>query len=313
MHHLNRRSFLRQTLSAAAVALLGTNGGMALAGSRILRTASGQTNDAVAVTGEDYFAGTLAAVARLGGIEAFVPRGASVGLLVNSPFKNFGASVNPDITLAVIHLCRQAGCGEIRYLRDPHEGYWQRARRHAQFEDQIRQLRYVGGDHRKVDVTGGRVLETVKVTRALPDCDVFINVAIAKHHKGVEYTGLLKNMMGLCPFSTNSYFHWGTLKLGWYADLEHLTQCIADLNLVRRPDLCIVDATEFITANGPWGPGPIKKHRAVLAGTDPVALDAYGCTLLGLKPEDVLMIPKAAAHGLGRMPPGGPKITPITI
>ncbi len=313
MHHLNRRSFLRQTLSAAAVALLGTNGGMALAGSRILRTASGQTNDAVAVTGEDYFAGTLAAVARLGGIEAFVPRGASVGLLVNSPFKNFGASVNPDITLAVIHLCRQAGCGEIRYLKDPHEGYWQRARRHAQFEDQIRQLRYVGGDHRKVDVTGGRVLETVKVTRALPDCDVFINVAIAKHHKGVEYTGLLKNMMGLCPFSTNSYFHWGTLKLGWYADLEHLTQCIADLNLVRRPDLCIVDATEFITANGPWGPGPIKKHRAVLAGTDPVALDAYGCTLLGLKPADVLMIPKAAAHGLGRMPPGGPKITPITI
>ena len=301
MHHLNRRSFLRQTLSAAAVALLGTNGGMALAGSRILRTASGQTNDAVAVTGEDYFAGTLAAVARLGGIEAFVPRGASVGLLVNSPFKNFGASVNPDITLAVIHLCRQAGCGEIRYLKDPHEGYWQRARRHAQFEDQIRQLRYVGGDHRKVDVTGGRVLETVKVTRALPDCDVFINVAIAKHHKGVDYTGLLKNMMGLCPFSTNSYFHWGTLKLGWYADLEHLTQCIADLNLVRRPDLCIVDATEFITANGPWGPGPIKKHRAVLAGTDPVALDAYGCTLLGLKPEEVLM------------PPGGPKITPITI
>ena len=313
MQRLNRRAFLRRSLATATAALLGGYGGPAMAGSRILHAASAPVNDAVAIIGEDYFAGTLAAVSRLGGIEAFVPRGASVGLLVNSPFKNFGASVNPDITLAVVHLCRQAGCGEIRYLKDPHAGYWQRARRHRQFEDQIRQLRFVGGDHRKVDVSGGRILETVKVTRALPDCDVFINVAIAKHHKGVEYTGLLKNMMGLCPFATNSYFHWGTLKLGWYADLEHLNQCIADLNLVRRPDLCIVDATEFITENGPWGPGPIKKHRAVLAGTDPVALDAYGCTLLGLAPEDVPMIPKAAAHGLGRIPAGGPKITSITL
>lgn len=313
MRPLNRRSFLQQTLAAAAATLPVFRWGTAVADSRTLRTVADESSDMVAVTGGDYFASTLTAVAQLGGIEAFVPRGASVGLLVNSPFKNFGASVNPDVTLAVIQLCRQAGCGEIRYLKDPHEGYWQRAGHYAQFEDQIRQLNYVGDEHRKVAITGGRVLENVKVTRALPDCDVFINVAIAKHHKGVQFTGLLKNMMGLCPFSTNSYFHWGTLKLGWYADLAHLTQCIADLNLVRRPDLCIVDATEFITDNGPWGPGPIKKHRAVLAGTDPVALDAYGCTLLGLRPEDVLMIPKAAAHGLGRMDPDGPQITPITI
>ncbi len=311
MRPLTRRSFIRQTLAAATAALLGDRWGLALASGPARRPVATEPHDIVAATGGDYFAGTKAAVARLGGIEAFVPRGASVGLLVNSPFKNFGASVNPDITLAIVQLCRQAGCGEIRYLKDPHDNYWQQASRHAQFEDQIRELHFVGGDHVKVEITGGRVLETVKVVRALQDCDVFINLAIAKHHEGVEYTGLLKNMMGLCPFSTNSYFHWGTLKLGWYADLEHLTQCIADLNLVRRPELCILDATAFITANGPWGPGPIKKHGAVLAGTDPVAMDAYGCTLLGLQPEEVLAIPKAAAHGLGRLSPGGPPITAI--
>ena len=313
MQPLTRRSFICQALATTAAALLGDRWSTAVADGPALRPAAIRTHDIAAANGGDYFAATQAAVARLGGIEAFVPRGASVGLLVNSPFKNFGASVNPDITLAVIDLCRQAGCGEIRYLKDPHEGYWQRTGRHAQFEGQIRELQYVGGDHVKVDVTGGRVLETVKVVRALQDCDVFINVAIVKHHKGVEYTGLLKNMMGLCPFSTNSYFHWGTLKLGWYADLDHLTQCIADLNLVRRPELCILDATEFITANGPWGPGPIKKHGTVLAGTDPVAMDAHGCTLLDLRPEEVFAIPKAAAHGLGRLPSGGPHIIEPTI
>lgn len=48
-----------------------------------------------------------------------------------------------------------------------------------------------------------------------------------------------------------------------------------------------------------------------MAGTDPVALDAHGCTLLGLRPEDVLMIPKAAAHGLGNMNLGAPKMVEI--
>ncbi len=101
--------------------------------------------------------------------------------------------------------------------------------------------------------------------------------------------------------------------MGWYADLEHPTQCIADLNLVRRPELGILDATEFITDTGPWGPGPIKKHGTVLAGTDPVAMDAHGCTLLGLRPEEVLAIPKAAAHGLGRPTTGALQIIEPTI
>jgi uncharacterized protein (DUF362 family) len=311
MSSWDRRSFLRRALTTCAAVLFGNRWLSAVAGTKTARPASDTAPAAVAVTGRDYLAATLTAVAQLGGIEAFVPRGASVGLLVNSPFKNFGASVHPDITLAVIQLCRQAGCGEIHYLKDPHSGYWQRSGHYHQFEGQMRQLTYGGDDHREMAITGGRILEKARVVRSLADCDVFINLAIAKHHEGVQYTGLLKNMMGLCPFSTNSYFHWGTLKLGWYADLEHLTQCIADLNLVRRPDLCILDATEFITANGPWGPGPIKKHQTVLAGTDPVALDAYGCTLLGLRPANILMIPKAADHGLGRMDRGAPKMVAL--
>ena len=35
------------------------------------------------------------------------------GLLVNSPFKNYGAYVNPEITLAVVKMCFEAGAKEI--------------------------------------------------------------------------------------------------------------------------------------------------------------------------------------------------------
>jgi uncharacterized protein (DUF362 family) len=131
----------------------------------------------------------------------------------------------------------------------------------------------------KVEIPGGLSLKDARVTKDLWDCDVFINISITKHHEGVLYTGALKNMMGLCAFLTNSYFHLGTLKLGWFADLDHLSQCIADLNLVRKPDLCISDATTFITEKGPYGPGKLASPETV-ASTNRVSLDAFCCGFL---------------------------------
>jgi uncharacterized protein (DUF362 family) len=39
----------------------------------------------------------------------------------------------------------------------------------------------------------------------------------------------------------------------------------------------------------------------VVAGNDPVALDAYCVGLLGRKPSEIIMLSKASAHGLGTM------------
>jgi uncharacterized protein (DUF362 family) len=233
---------------------------------------------------------------------AFVRKGDRVGLLVNSPFKNFGASVNPDIAVAVIKLCAEAGAREIRYLKDPHKGYWGRSATAAKFPAAMKLVKYESGDNRKITLKGAVKLEDAKVTEDLFDCETFINVSIAKHHDGVHYSGALKNMMGLCPFSTNSYFHFGgKLEFGFYGDVDHLSQCIADLNLVRQPDLCIADATAVISENGPYGPGALLKPQRVVAATNAVSLDAYCATLLGHQPTDILAISKAARHGLGNM------------
>ena len=86
---------------------------------------------------------------------------------------------------------------------------------------------------------------------------------------------------------------------GYYDDIGFLSQCIADVNLVRQPNLCVVDATEFVTTNGPSGPGEIKRAHKVIAGTNCVSVDAYCSTVLGLVPHDVLMIQYAHEHGLG--------------
>jgi len=302
MDHINRRSFLKRAACLGGGVLLSQTPLAGLAQTNPQGSAvPGIKPTLVAVKGKDPYINTLRAIQELGGIESFVRKGDRVGLLVNSPFKNIGASVNPDVVLAVIEKCLERGAREIRYLKDPHNGYWERSSGGKTSAGVLKRVKYESGDRVKVETPGGIVLKDARVTKDLLDCDAFINVSITKHHQGVHYSGALKNMMGLCPFSTNSYFHWGTLKLGWYGDLDHLNQCIADLNLVRKPDLCISDAMTFITENGPYGPGKLAGAESVVASTDRVALDAFCCKFLGLKPEEVTMISKASRHGLGEI------------
>ena len=108
--------------------------------------------------------------------------------------------------------------------------------------------------------------------------------------------------MGACPHDpTCRFFHMGNKPESedWYPDVGHLSQCVADLNLVRQPDLCILDAGEILTTNGPFGPGKLANPNAVVASTDMVAIDAYGVRYLGLEPNAVSMIALAEKHGLG--------------
>jgi len=51
--------------------------------------------------------------------------------------------------------------------------------------------------------------------------------------------------------------------------------------------------------NGPKGPGETKDIGEIIAGTDPVAIDAYAAKLLGKQLEDVKHITFAQKHGLG--------------
>ena len=67
----------------------------------------------------------------------------------------------------------------------------------------------------------------------------------------------------------------------WHASPD-LHQCIADLATQVRAELTIADAQTILTSNGPKGPGKTKQCNSLILSTDPVAVDAYAATLLGL-------------------------------
>ena len=258
--------------------------------------------DIAVVEGADTFAATLRAVELAGGIGRFVKPGAKVGLLVNAPnwWRKPGSFTSPDVTLAVLQLLLEAGAGEITYVVNPADDYWSRTPLGARYPKLTAAGRQNPGEWAELEIPRGVSLRKAKVNRTTLDCDVLINLPITKHHAGTGYTGCLKNFMGNCHRTTNQFFHNGSGAKGEYEDVVFLSQCIADVNLLRRPDLAICDGTEFLLTNGPAGPGELKRANRIVVGTDPVAVDAYGCTLLGLTAAKVAMIGMAAAHGLGQ-------------
>jgi uncharacterized protein (DUF362 family) len=258
--------------------------------------------DLATVSGSDYYANTVRVLEIVGGMGSFVSSGAKVGLLVNSPWQNPGTYTNPDVALAVLRMCLDAGAGDIHTVEGASTDYWNRSSLSGQFATEIAALKPSGEKDVVVDIPNGVSLKAATVSRAFMECDVLIDIPVAKDHDGTRYTGTLKNMMGACIHDpTCRFMHFGSGAEEFYGDPEFLSQCIADLNLVRQADLCVVDATEFVTTNGPAGPGEIQRPQKVVAGTDMVAVDAYCAEVRGLRSTEVQMIRMAHEHGLGEM------------
>lgn len=296
---IDRREFIKQSVAVGITAAAGS----ASFPSVLLGTSLSPKIDISIVNGTDYFTNTLKAVDGLGGMGAFVRKGTKVGLLINSPWNKPGTYTNPDVAFAVLKMCLDAGAKEIYSIEDASTNYWKRSRLYDTFENEVARVQ-AGDSKTTVKIEKGKSLKEADISKTLLECDVLINVPIVKNHQGTNFTGNLKNIMGACSSSTNRYFHKGSGKGGlfsYYADIEFLSQCIVDVNSIRKPDLCVVDATEFVTTNGPSGPGELKKAHKIVAGTNYVSVDAYCTTLLGLKPDDVLMVRYASELGLGKI------------
>ena len=299
---MNRRSFIKKTAVIGASSFFGSSVISQLPGF----ADENPTVDIAAIKGEDYFNNTIKVVDLLGGIKKFVSKGSTVGLLANSPWKNPGSYTNPDIVLAVIKMCVDAGAKEITSLENVSSEYWERTELSKKFSEEIKSLKSAGKNHIKHEISKGKNLKVAHIEKTLLDCDVFINIPKTKDHAGTKFTGCLKNMMGSTAYQpTNHFIHFGNTGKSWqdggYENVEWLSQCIADLATVRKPDLCISDATELLLTNGPAGPGDLAKPGYIVAGTDPVSVDAYCTKFVNLTGKKVTMIKMAAEHGLGEI------------
>lgn len=301
--YLDRRSFIKSS------GLLGT--AAFIAGSifpqRIFSRPGKSKPSLSVVSGTDYFSNTIKSVELLGGMKRFVKKRSKVGLLINSDFETFPAYTSPDVSIAILKMCFNAGAHEVVTLQNVKPEYWQRSKHFEANKHlidkivnmEINQFPSVFDEENYVNMeVPGVSLRRAEVIGKLFDVDVLINIPVAKHHGSTIYTGALKNMMGVSTRKTNVGMH---LDSGVKNDPEYLAQCIVDLNLLRIADLTIADATEILTSNGPMGPGDTIKPLKIVAGNDMVAVDSYCCHLMGHRIGEVLTLAKAEEAGIGTM------------
>jgi len=278
--NLSRRDFLAGVLAAG----MGLSAGTA--------AERGQKLLLAAATGTDPACCLRQAIEALGGIRRFVRPGDKVMLLPNPQGRARGTSTRPELVEELVRLCLGAGASKVEVCSIHSNFRWSGTGIDKAAIGAGASIWIPGGSHdwTTVKVKGGRRHKSLRVITPVLKYDVVINMPIGKQHGSTRFTGALKNLMGVNYGNTS-----------WHQGTAYLVDSIVDLASVIRPSLHVVDSTVVLAENGPFGPGRTISPNTVIAGVDPVAVDTYGASLLGMDPAGVSTITQAAERGLGTL------------
>lgn len=299
MKKLDRREFLSAAAGIGATFIISGCGKDQSAGaeSTAPRTAKFDEKTLAVASGKDPAKLTRAAVDALGGMGKLVKKGDFVVVKPNIAWNQppeVGATTNPHVVAEIVKMCKEAGAGRVlvidHIIDKPAEMVLGLSGIAAACQTAGAEVAAAQNesDFRTVEIPKGKAMKSDTCIKDVLKADVLINVPIAKVHGMTKLTLGLKNLMGC---------NWD--RQGWHQNA--LDQCIADYATAIRPDLTILDANRIMLTGGPKGPGKTKDVGQVIAGVDPVAVDAYGTTLFGMKPEEIKHIQLAHDLGLGEI------------
>jgi len=124
---------------------------------------------------------------------------------------------------------------------------------------------------------GARVFPTFMMPRLVLESFV-ISAAVLKAHSLAMVTLSMKNMIGVAPPA------WYQQGGHWKKSAFHrqMQTAVFELNRYRKPDLALIDASIGLAEHHLGGPACNPPVNRMLAGFDPVAVDAAGAELLGI-------------------------------
>lgn len=296
---LGRRSLLRASL--LGVSALGACAAPPAAGQSLHRFPDAPRRperSAVAVARASDHATLREAIAevvrRAGGL-SFIRPGQRVLIkpAVNSG-NPYPATVDPETVLALARLVQQAGgapevADRTMFLRSTAEafrrtGILEAARQAAIPCLPLDHAPTVTVAHPLAAHWSGRRIE---IYRAAAEADHVIDVCTPRTHHLAVFTMALKNMVGVVAGSARPAMHLGR---GFEARL-------AEITLVARPSLVLLDARMGFGDGGP-DRGDVVRPGVLVAGTDPVAVDAVGLACLRLAGAN----PAVAGRSIWRIP-----------
>jgi len=106
---------------------------------------------------------------------------------------------------------------------------------------------------------------TVPIYRAVAEAEHVINLCTPRTHRLGDFTMALKNWVGVVDSGARLGMHFPS----------GFKQRLAELSLVVRPSLIVMDGRQGFTDGGPDS-GDLASFDFLAAGTDPLAIDAVG-------------------------------------
>jgi uncharacterized protein (DUF362 family) len=199
-----------------------------------------------------------------------------------------GATTHPEIVAGLIEYLQSHGFHKIVMM----EGSWVGDKTEEAFEvcgyralSERYQVPFLDMQKEKgISVQAGDL--KLVVCAAVKDVDFLINVPVLKGHCQTKMSCALKNMKGLLPNREKRRFH----AMGLHKPIACLSKAV-------RQDFILVD---HICGDLDFedGGNPVIANQ-ILAGLDPVLIDAYVCRLLGCRTGDVAYIEYAQELGVG--------------
>ncbi len=247
-------------------------------------------------TGKNRARTLNAALDALGGMPAFIKPRDRVLLKVNAAFATppiLGATTHPELVAEAVRLCRAAGAEFVGVtdnpINDPASCFRLSGIAAAAEAAGARVILPAERLFKPVSLPGGRLIRDWPFLHgAFEGVTKLIGLAPVKHHHRAGASLALKNWYGFLGGRRNVF----------HQDVHDL---VKELAVLVKPTLVVLDGTSSMVRNGPTGGSlsDLEPTDTMIAGTDPVAADAFAATLLGLSAAEIPYIGKAAVAGAG--------------
>jgi len=236
------------------------------------------------------------ALKSIGGIEAFIKKSDRVLLKVNAAFASpslLSATTHPDIVSEITRLCLKAGAASVTVTDNP-------------INDPASCFRLTGIEQ-AARSAGATVLFPQKELFkpfTLPQAQLIRNWPVL-----YEPLNRINKVIGTAPVKDHHRSGASMIMKNWYGLLggrrnifhQDIHTIIKELAMMIKPTLVVLDGTTTMMRNGPTGGSlaDLKETRTMIVGTDQVAADAFGASLLDKTVDELAFIKKAEANGVG--------------
>ena len=248
------------------------------------------------VRGNERSATIEVALKAIGGIESFIKPDDQVLLKVNAAFAApplLSATTHPDAVSVMSKMCLKAGAKSVwvtdNPINDPQSSFTLTGIAEAARSAGARVVVPEPSHFKPYTLPDGQLIKEWPLLFApLKNIDKIIGVAPVKDHHRSGASMAMKNWYGLLGGRRNIF----------HQDIHNI---IKELAMMIKPTLVVLDGTRTMMTNGPTGGAlsDLKSTDTMIVGTDQVAVDAFGATLLERPANELTFIAKAEAAGVG--------------